>query len=68
MAFKLLTISFLILLYGRPYHDFYISICYIKMVDEKLQVNYRVFKNDAEVKNFYIIECCNYNFTSFFFA
>lgn len=49
MAFKLLILTFLFLLYSRPYHDFYISICYIKMVDEKLQVNYRVFKNDAEV-------------------
>lgn len=31
------------------YHDFYISICYIKQTNGDLQINYRVFKNDAEV-------------------
>lgn len=45
----MLIIACLLLLPGRLLHDFYISICYIKSVDGELQVNYRLFKNDAEI-------------------
>lgn len=50
MAFKNMKASLWILLILQSfYHDFYISICYIKVVDEYLEIDYRVFKNDAEV-------------------
>ncbi len=51
MDFKTWVVSsfFLFLAPGPVVHEFYISICYIKQVEDHLVVDYRVFRDDVEI-------------------
>lgn len=49
MVFRFILLAICSLTSLSSFHDFYISICYIKSVDGELQINYRVFKDDAQI-------------------